>query len=57
MAQNWARRREDEIERGLCHSASAAEQTTLEQVIQRYATEITPRKAGAFYQCSMCGSV
>ncbi len=47
MAQNWARRKEDEMERGIYYNTSSAERTTLQQVIQRYGSEITPRKAGA----------
>ena len=30
MAQNWARRKEDEMKRGLYHNVSAAERTTLQ---------------------------
>lgn len=47
MARTWARRKEDEMERGIYHSASAAERTILKQVIHRYKSDITPRKAGA----------
>lgn len=44
-AEAWARKVESEIERGVFISSSAAEQTTLAEVLDRYEREVFPRLA------------
>ena len=46
-AERWARGIEAEMDRGLFVSRTEAETTTLGQLLQRYASEITPAKRGA----------
>lgn len=46
-AEVWARSVEVEIDRGVHQSRTAAERTTLGDVLQRYAEEVTPGKKGA----------
>ena len=43
-AEAWARGIESEMDRGIWRDRSEAESTTLEECIQRYLTEVTPRK-------------
>jgi len=45
-ALQWARAAESEIDRGIFIDRGEAERTTLAQLIDRYASEITPRKKG-----------
>lgn len=44
-AETWARKIESEMERGLFVSSSAAEQTTVAQILDRYEQEVFPRLA------------
>lgn len=46
-AEAWARSIEVEMDRGLFVSRAEAESTTLGEFLERYLTEITPRKTGA----------
>lgn len=46
-AEVWARAVEAEIDKGVFQSRSAAERTTLAEILQRYAEEVTPSKKGA----------
>jgi len=43
-AQNWAKKIEHEMEAGLWKDSSEASHTTLDQALQRYLTEVTPKK-------------
>lgn len=43
-AEDWARRTEDEMVRGLFVQRAPAERLTFEKAIQRYLTEVTPAK-------------
>lgn len=43
-AEAWARKLESEQERGVWRDSSAAERTTLREVLDRYEREVTPRK-------------
>ena len=43
-AQDWARRTEDEMVRGLYIQRSASERMTLEAALKRYLADITPTK-------------
>jgi hypothetical protein len=43
-AQDWARRTEDEMVRGVYIQRSASERMTLESALKRYLTDITPTK-------------
>ena len=43
-AQNWARRTEDEMVRGVYIQRSASERMTLETALKRYLADITPTK-------------
>jgi integrase len=43
-AEAWARLIESEIERGIWRDRSEAESTTLKECIERYLSEVTPRK-------------
>jgi integrase len=46
-AETWARQVEGEMDRGVFVSREEAERTTLSNALERYATEVTPRKKGA----------
>lgn len=46
-AETWARSIEVEIDKGLYQSRTSAERTTLADILQRYAEEVTPGKKGA----------
>ena len=43
-AENWARKTEDEIIRGVYISKSHSERTTIEKALERYLKEVTPTK-------------
>lgn len=45
-AERWGRSIESEIDKGSYSSRTAAEQVTLAEVIDRYITEVSPRKRG-----------
>ncbi|AYH43346.1 integrase [Azoarcus sp. DN11] len=46
-AEAWARSVEVEVDKGVYQSRTAAEQTSLGDILQRYAEEVTPSKKGA----------
>lgn len=46
-AEAWARSVEVEVDKGVYQSRTAAERTTLADILQRYADEVTPSKKGA----------
>ncbi|EAT15532.1 hypothetical protein [Desulfuromonas acetoxidans] len=46
-AKKWARLIESEMDRGVFHSQVEAENTTLDEALERYLQEITPSKKGA----------
>jgi integrase len=46
-AEAWARELETEMHRGVFQSRAEAEHTTLNEALDRYAREMTPRKKGA----------
>ena len=46
-AEQWARAIEVEMDKGAFVSRAGAETTTLEELLDRYLAEITPRKKGA----------
>lgn len=49
-AQNWARRTEDEMVRGVYIQRSSSERLTLESALKRYLAEVSPTKAKKTHQ-------
>lgn len=54
-AEAWGRKTESEIERGLWHDNAAAETTTLEEALDRYESDVLPRKRGLRGERSILG--
>lgn len=52
QAETWARQIESEIDRGAFVDRSRAEQTTLRALLERYRTEVTPRKRSTLPEIS-----
>ncbi|WP_231489684.1 GTP-binding protein [Billgrantia saliphila] len=50
-AQDWARRTEDEMVRGVYTQRSASERMTLEAALKRYLADITPTKKPSTQKC------
>lgn len=52
-AENWAKEREADIERGLFFDRSISERTTLSSLIERYRTEELPKKRGKHFASAL----
>ncbi|WP_225181507.1 hypothetical protein [Pectobacterium aroidearum] len=50
-AEDWARPTEDEIVRGVYIKRSSSERLTIEQVLTRYLSEVSPTKRTATAAC------
>lgn len=50
-AEDWARRTEDEIVRGVYIKRSSSERLTIEEALKRYLAEISPTKRPATAAC------
>lgn len=50
-AEDWSRRTEDEMVRGVYIERSTSERLTLESALKRYLSEVSPTKAAKTHQC------
>lgn len=56
-AQKWARMIERDMDRGAWRDTSAAERSTLGDVLRRYLAEVTPAKKGASIEASKINAI
>jgi integrase len=56
-AQKWARMIERDMDRGAWRDSSAAERSTLGDVLRRYAAEVTPAKKGAVIEVTKINAI
>jgi integrase len=56
-AQKWARMIERDMDRGAWRDSSAAERSTLGDVLRRYAAEVTPAKKGASIEATKINAI